>query len=96
MSFGYAGIGILTSCVRNNTSACSAAELKSYSSYYATQNATSPFCSQASIESSLCNSIIDGWYNQFFTATSGWPTKSSIAPGCTIGCDQCRVTGKWK
>lgn len=68
--------------------------------------ASSPGCTQASIGSEQCKSVIAarggagmlaGETALDFTTSNAsstwWPAESSFAPGCTLGCQTCAITG---
>ncbi|KAK5744602.1 hypothetical protein LTR17_001997 [Elasticomyces elasticus] len=53
-----------------------------------------PTCSQANITGTMCSSLIDSAAkssNYLYGTT--WPTSTTIAPGCNVGCGKCAVTG---
>ncbi|KAI9686028.1 MAG: hypothetical protein M1822_004011 [Bathelium mastoideum] len=64
-----------------------------------------PMCTQASMDAVLCESIRNSWLvgqgdpvtafatrgNQLTLTT--WPRSTSLAPGCTLGCGTCAITG---
>nr|POF19947.1 hypothetical protein CFP56_52196 [Quercus suber] len=67
--------------------------------------ASFPVCTQASIPDALCssavsnrfagqpifgNSAFNGWVTN--GTSTWWPTTEWIAPGCTLGCQQCAIT----
>ena len=65
-----------------------------------------PICEAASIASSACQSSIEARFSggRIFGAsgihawvtdgnTTFWPTRTSYAPGCTLGCQSCAITG---
>ncbi|KAK5736118.1 hypothetical protein LTR17_007640 [Elasticomyces elasticus] len=65
-----------------------------------------PACSQASINSGQCNTAISAFYAsvpvhgyegvpawQTNGSSTFWPTSMSYAPSCTLGCQQCAITG---
>ncbi|KAK0259924.1 hypothetical protein LTS16_022094 [Friedmanniomyces endolithicus] len=65
-----------------------------------------PACSQASIDPEQCSTAISAFYasvpvhgNEGIPAwmtngtSSFWPTTMSFAPSCTLGCQQCAITG---
>lgn len=68
-----------------------------------------PQCTQASITGSLCDSLIAAYYKQYtylggmignpgYQTTNGtstyWPSTTQFAPGCTLGCQTCAITGE--
>ncbi|KAK4893586.1 hypothetical protein LTR27_008053 [Elasticomyces elasticus] len=59
-----------------------------------------PGCTHADIAGSLCSSLVstfmsDRQYSLLGPITSSipWPTHTTFAPGCTLGCQTCAVTG---
>ncbi|KAK3636526.1 hypothetical protein LTR56_014152 [Elasticomyces elasticus] len=59
-----------------------------------------PGCTHADITGSLCSSLVstfisDRQYSLLGPITSSipWPTHTTFAPGCTLGCQTCAVTG---
>lgn len=75
-----------------------------------------PPCTQASIPSGLCKTVMSNWLasergeagevggkigldltpvtvNGTTSMSSSWPTSSTLAPGCTVGCQSCRMSG---
>ncbi|KAK5116285.1 hypothetical protein LTR85_009257 [Meristemomyces frigidus] len=65
-----------------------------------------PSCSQASLDAAQCSTVISARYTGYpifgnsaldAWATNGtstwWPTSSSYAPSCTLGCQKCAITG---
>ncbi|KAK5714280.1 hypothetical protein LTR17_017286 [Elasticomyces elasticus] len=59
-----------------------------------------PGCTHAEITGSLCSSLVstfisDRHYSLLGPITSSipWPTHTTFAPGCTLGCQTCAVTG---
>lgn len=77
-----------------------------WQAYLQNTGATSPACTQASINDQQCKSVIyaaggagmlAGETPLDFTTSDAsstwWPAKSSLAPGCTLGCQTCAITG---
>ncbi|KAK4554755.1 hypothetical protein LTR86_008257 [Recurvomyces mirabilis] len=61
-----------------------------------------PSCTQASVGSELCTSLAmvvleddpaQTAINWGHKTISPWPSNSQLAPGCTLGCQQCSITG---
>ncbi|KAK5717112.1 hypothetical protein LTR15_009001 [Elasticomyces elasticus] len=53
-----------------------------------------PTCSQANITGTICSSLIDSAAkNSGYLYGTTWPTSTTIAPGCNVGCGKCAVTG---
>jgi hypothetical protein len=61
-----------------------------------------PSCTQVSIGSQLCTSLAmvvleedpaETAINWGHKTLSPWPSASSLAPGCSLGCQQCSITG---
>lgn len=53
-----------------------------------------PLCTQASLASSACHTVRDRWVTSFSISSSDWPATSILAPGCSLGCQSCAITGK--
>ena len=69
--------------------------------------AIQPLCTQASVDSRDCQSVISAYYADIPVhgdkgvpawVTNGtsvlWPTSRTYAPGCSMGCQQCAITGE--
>jgi len=62
-----------------------------------------PICTQASVAPSGCSQLVSsflvppdaagGDINGAHVSISPWPSKSTLAPGCTLGCQTCAITG---
>ncbi|KAK4894689.1 hypothetical protein LTR27_007077 [Elasticomyces elasticus] len=53
-----------------------------------------PTCSQANITGTMCSSLIDSAAKSSgYLYGTTWPTSTTIAPGCNVGCGKCAVTG---
>ncbi|KAK3644959.1 hypothetical protein LTR56_009346 [Elasticomyces elasticus] len=53
-----------------------------------------PTCSQANITGAICSSLIDSAAKSSgYLYGTTWPTSTTIAPGCNVGCGKCAVTG---
>lgn len=62
-----------------------------------------PICTQASVAPSACSQLVSsflmppdaagGDINGAHISISPWPSKSTLAPGCTLGCQTCAITG---
>ncbi|KAK5679520.1 hypothetical protein LTS10_008341 [Elasticomyces elasticus] len=53
-----------------------------------------PTCSQANITGTICSSLIDSAAKSSgYLYGTTWPTSTTIAPGCNVGCGKCAVTG---
>ncbi|KAK5721844.1 hypothetical protein LTR15_006437 [Elasticomyces elasticus] len=59
-----------------------------------------PGCTHADITGSLCSSLVSTFIsNRHYsllgpiTSSIPWPTHTTFAPGCTLGCQTCAVTG---
>lgn len=78
----------------------------SWSSYAESSIREAPACSQASIGDKACERVRHDYLwnvkgvimNPFFTnpgylPNGSWPTHSSLAPSCTLGCGGCAITG---
>lgn len=98
-----------------SVSQCQAEWSAFVASGYQSDTASSPICSQASVDRSMCSWFQSSYverYNGYSpipglltgtlsngyavnTASGGWywPSSSSLAPGCTLGCARCAVTG---
>lgn len=83
-----------TACVAQASSRASY-----YSSWYSAASAPSPGCTQASVGGSACDALISTYTSrqglQSSMTISGytWPASKSMAAGCTVGCQSCRITG---
>ncbi|KAK4897580.1 hypothetical protein LTR27_004726 [Elasticomyces elasticus] len=66
-----------------------------------------PNCTQAAITGGACSSLVSAYFmnytmygqatNPGYISTSGsysWPSTSAFAPGCTLGCQTCAITGQ--
>ncbi|KAF2166584.1 hypothetical protein M409DRAFT_23218 [Zasmidium cellare ATCC 36951] len=68
-------------------------------SWYSIQSSIAPLCTQASIGGDVCENLRDdfapsnGGGGMWQTTPSPWPGSQVLAPSCTVGCGQCRVTG---
>jgi len=67
--------------------------------------AATPICTQASIASSACSTLVSSLLQPLEAqpgtlinfgqrSISPWPTSSTLAPGCTLGCQTCAITGR--
>ncbi|KAK4541467.1 hypothetical protein LTR36_007913 [Oleoguttula mirabilis] len=69
--------------------------------FYANDFVT-PLCTQATLPSGLCSTLVssflepfeDGGRNFAHRSFNSWPSASVLAPGCTLGCQTCAITGK--
>lgn len=84
-----------TACVAQNS-----ASVSFYSSWRSAQSAPSPACTQALVEGSACDALRSSFTSvqglqTWQTTNSGyaWPATRSLAAGCTVGCQACRITG---
>ena len=51
--------------------------------------AQGPACHQASVTGSVCDNLVSDF---IFFNTPPWSDGTTLAPGCSLGCQQCRVT----
>jgi len=85
------------------------ASMSSIDTNWVASREASPSCRQVSLASTDCDlwrknylenwSILGndgngGFININGTGTSSWPTTQSFAPGCTLGCWRCAITGQ--
>lgn len=100
--------GTEPTCSNTQASSCSTS-WSSWSSLMNIRGINSPLCTQASLAADLCSSLRRATQSNFIalpqyslvetivgnitSTTEVWPSTSMIAPGCSLGCGICAITG---